>query len=199
MTSKKTLKDRVRERQEKTGERYTTALAHVKARVADERHEEAHDVTREAELEGFACDAFATEALWQAECSRGAPEVRFRHLLRALRAMLHSSAAHGPITALLPGSPSLRGEVPNAVRELAEARQFLSAVRSGVRGLSPNGRLVALTSDGGEVVLGVALALPFPVPGRRPVLQLSTLAEGPAAAPWEAAFSTSAVLAGLGG
>ena len=45
MTDKKTLKQRVRQRQEKTGERYTTALAQVRAHAASPGQVESHDVT----------------------------------------------------------------------------------------------------------------------------------------------------------
>jgi hypothetical protein len=203
MTSKKSLKERVRERQAKTGERYTTALMQVRATAPPTVEEALHEVTRAAQLEGFTCRAFASDELWRAESSLGAPEERFRGVLARLRALLLALDA-GDAGASLAGL-LLRGEassraMPNHVQELVAARQFLSKARAGVRGVSANARLVVLDVPRGEAqapVLGVVLAAPGIT---QPLLALSPLkGEGAEPTLLGRLFEEQLTLAGMGG
>ena len=183
MTNKKTLKQRVRERQEKTGERYTTALSHVRAMAPEPVQVELHEVSRAAELEGFACQAFASEALWQAECNLGAPEARFRGVLLRLRTLLQArsaSQAAAKVASLLLQGDQAAVSLGSAVEEMFIARDFIAQAQAGVRGVARNGRLVVFDVPRGEAqaaVVAVVMASPFPREGRGPVLWLSGLGE----------------------
>jgi hypothetical protein len=200
MTAKKSLKKHVRERQAKTGERYMTALAQVRAKVAHEGH---RDVSPWAEAEALQCQATSSEALWRAECSLGAPEERFRSIFARLRGLLLSLSDAERVkplrAAVLSGAPWV-APIPNAVREVAEAWLFRAQVQAGVRGLSPNGRLVALDVPRGATQVTV-LGVFVPVPGadRRPLLWLKELDEGGSASEVGAMLEPSLMLAGLGG
>ncbi len=182
MTDKKSLKQRVRARQEKTGERYTTALSHIRARADDGLEAELHDVSRAARLEGFTCQAFASEGLWHAECALGAPELRFRGVFERLRALLLASLSSAPAAALarvLVRGDKLTLGLATAIEEIFGARDFLAQARAGVRGVSRNGRLVAFDTprgDGWAPVVGAVIAPPHPSE-RVPLLWLSALGD----------------------
>ena len=191
MTKHKTLKQRVRERQAKTGERYTTALAHLQAHRRGALTAEPFDATRLARERGFACTASVSEKL-----SRGPqPERRVRAVLDALKALLLAldgdAGAERMTAVLLHGEPGPAG-APHAIAEAAEARTFLAAVAAGRRGVSSNGRLAAFDADGQTVV---ATLLWEGLRAKRPAfLYLAALDAGAvhASSPWLA-------LAGLGG
>ncbi len=184
MTAKKDLKRRVRERQAKTGESYTSALAHIRSKATRTNVElpECHDVTPWAELAGLHCKAVVSDELWRAEGSLGAPGERFRAVFERLRALL--LAMQGEPSGAELGAVILRGErgkggIPNAMHEVMESRRFMEQVRSGVRGVSQNGRLVAFDVPRGEAqvtLVGVFILSPVPAEERRSVLWLSSLA-----------------------
>ncbi len=154
MTEKKDLKKRVRARQRKTGERYTTALAQLSMpRIA-----ELPDASAEARAEGLRCTAIVSQAL------RALGDLR--PLFGRVREMLEALEAEAC-------GPLLRGEsaprVMPALRDFIEARRFLSQVRAGARGLSRDGRAFALLWSG-HVVVGAVVWLP-----KKPMLQLGLL------------------------
>ncbi|HEY6909995.1 MAG TPA: hypothetical protein VI356_11540 [Myxococcales bacterium] len=155
MTKKKDLKRRVRQRQAKTGESYTAALAQVRGpRIAA-----VPEATKEAQAAGLRCKAFVSRRLRQ-EPGLGELFVRVREMLLALGA-----DACGP---LLRGELA-SGEIPDAVRLAVESRRFLAEVRAGGRGLSRDGRLFALEWKGAVLVGGIVLA------GRMPLICVGSL------------------------
>lgn len=154
MTKKKDLKKRVRARQEKTGESYTAALAQLR-RV---RIPEAPGATIEAQAAGFRCEAVVSSKL------RALGDLR--PLFTRLRELLEGLGAEAC-------GPLLRGEqtprrVPQ-VRDMIEARRFFMEVRTGKRGLGPDGRLVAFEWGGLTVLAAVSLIW------RKPLLQVGLL------------------------
>jgi hypothetical protein len=167
MTKQKDLKKRVRARQEKTGESYTAALAHVRREVDIP---EAPSATAEARAAGLRCEAVVSPRLQ--ELGDLAPLfVRLRELLEAL-----SAEACGPL---------LRGERPAlrvpTMQDLVEARRFLAAVREGERGLSRDGRMVAFNWRERVVVAHLGI-----VGSRMPLLMLGVLDDE---AQWPLGFS----------
>jgi hypothetical protein len=171
MTKKKELKQRVRARQEKTGESYTAALAQIRQPSIPE----APSATAEAVAEGLRCEAVISPKL------RGLGNLR--PLFARLRAMLEGLGAQAC-------GPLLRGEAgPRRMpqmRDMLEARAFLGQVRTGRRGLSENGQSLALVWNEVTVVVFISLL------GRRPLLQLCLLDE--LAEPW----SVQLALLGIG-
>jgi hypothetical protein len=159
MTKKRDLKRRVRARQEKTGESYTSALAHIR----EPRIPEAPDATKEAVAEGLSCAAVVTPEL------RGMGDLRplFARVREVLEAL--GSPACGP---LLRGETSPR-RIPEP-KDVLEAQRFLAAARKGERGLSGNGRLLALEWRGHVIVGSIWLYF-----GRKPLLQFSRLGDAP--------------------
>jgi hypothetical protein len=141
MTKKKTLKEHVRERQEKTGERYTTALAHVRANA-----EEPLDITELAHQAGLSCTASASPRL---------PRERHATALATLKALLlalgSDPGAANMAAVLLHGEPGVPVS-PNGIAEAIEARSFIS---SGRRGASSNGRLATFNVDGHALIATV--------------------------------------------
>ncbi|HEY5678174.1 MAG TPA: hypothetical protein VIR81_15375 [Myxococcales bacterium] len=156
MTKKKDLKRRVRQRQAKTGESYTAALAQVRGpRIAA-----VPEATKEAQAAGLRCKAFVSTRLRQ-EPDLAALFARLREMLEALGAK-----ACGPL---------LRGEmapggIPDAVRLAVESRRFLAEVRAGARGFSRDGRLFALEWKGEPIVGGILVHA-----GRAPLVYLGCL------------------------
>jgi hypothetical protein len=207
MTAKKDLKKLVRERQAKTGERYVTALAQVRSQNKALVFDECRDVSEWALAEGFHCRAFVSEALWSAECSVGRPAERFRLVFSRVGAFLRSlegeTGADALSKTILEGEPWPHG-VPNAIREITEARRFLSQIKAGVRGVSRNGRFVAFDVPRGNAVVtfvGICLAVPTRDPDRRPLFWLQTLDDREISLSKEigAELARQLALAGLGG
>jgi hypothetical protein len=209
MTSKKDLKKRVHERQAKTGERYTTALAHVLAQrpeAPSSKTLEFHDVSEWARLEEFRCRAAVSGFLWDLDASdAGARPERFRRLFARLRSLLVSlrgeMGADSFSRQLFQAEPWEK--TPNAIHELFEARRFTEQVRSGVRGVSRNGRLVAFDvpdDDGAHVTLiGVLQGAPRGSE-REPLLWIKPFGEHEALDDEiSAEMANQLLLAGLGG
>ena len=184
MTKKKGLKRLVRERQAKTGERYSTALVHVRGKEKSPiPFEECHDASSWAAREGLHCRAVVSEKLWQAEEAAGAPDDRFHLIFGKLRAILvasRSDPSFGDVCAALLEGKKTRVAVPNAVREVADSRRFLEQTRAGVRGFSSSGRMIAFDAPRGEepvTLIGVLIFAPPSPESRPPLLWLSPLEE----------------------
>ncbi len=172
MTRKKDLKRRVRERQARTGESYTAALAHVRKKPVE--NEALPDATEEAKAAGLHCSAVVSPKL------RALGDLRpFFARLRELLEALESDAC-GP---LLRGEPGPR--VIPTLRDSLEARRFLAQVQAGTRGLSRDGRMFALAWNG-HVVVGAIWLL------RKPLLMIGLLDDA------EKSWPDSLLLAGLG-
>jgi hypothetical protein len=140
MTAKRDLKRRVRERQAKTGEAYTTARHKVVAAVGKPAAiavDELLDLTADAAALGLRCKILMSSAL--------ATTVDPLRVLTSLRDALLATL-RDPDTELLRGI-ALSGEVSSApFRWSRDARhdQFIARVRSGLGGVSADGRTLGL-------------------------------------------------------
>src|SRR5690348_1645916 len=100
MTAKKDLKRRVRDRMRQTGERYKTALAHVRAAAPEAPEAPAptkkpsiilesppsHDLSEIARFEGFRCRAATSEPWWsKIEAEEGRAPAWFQLVFARLR------------------------------------------------------------------------------------------------------------------
>ncbi len=174
MTSKRDLKKRVRARQERTGESYTSALAHVRSdRPALVPVVELVDLSAEAARLGLACSVAMFPALAE-RVDGGTVLARLRHALLATEG--------DPQTALL-RRVLLRGEPAPVVtswplESFDEGRRFMTRARAGIGGASPSGRMLALHVDGRRgPEMAVCFLWPTPPPpmrARPPSLLLST-------------------------
>ena len=150
MTRKRDLKKRVRERQTRTGERYTTALQEVQSRrgVGPSSREpmsviELLDFSEQAARLGLKCEVSIFPDL--AERVDGAAA------LERLRDVLIATAddpATEPLRAVM-----LRGEWPallvQSVFDLtSDGRRFMSRARAGIGGVSESGRMLAISIAG---------------------------------------------------
>jgi hypothetical protein len=138
MTAKRDLKKRVRERQERTGERYTTALQHVRRRKPKVPVIELRELTAEAAALGIQCRVFVFPGL--------AERLGAETLLRRLRdAMV---ATDGDPATRLMHAVVMKGERPliawGSPRALLESERFLARVRAGLGGVSESGTMMAL-------------------------------------------------------
>ena len=185
MTARRDLKKRVRERQARTGERYTTALAQV---LQDRPPSgvpvvELVDVSAQAAASGL-----KGRVLMFPELSR---RVRAERVLRRLRDVLLATrdepTMHLFHAVLLDGervSPKMR---PNLA---VFPQNFLERARAGVGGVSPSGLMLAIPVEarrGMEMVIGLFWGLPVtvsPPHGSSPSLVLRS-AEGMLAERWE--------------
>ena len=139
MTYKRDLKKLVRERQERTGEHYTTALRHVIAqRRAPVPVVAMVDLSEAAARLGLTCHAAMVPAL--------ALLVDGAFALERVRAALLATEGD-PATALLRGAV-LRGEQPDvagwSLHNLEKGRHFMARVRAGIAGASDGGHMLAL-------------------------------------------------------
>jgi hypothetical protein len=140
MTERRDLKRRIRERQEKTGERYTTARAHVLESPKSNLVVELHDVTEQARAIGLTCAVRVTSSLWRSGD-------RIRGLLEQLRDILS-----GPVDAPVMQAVALRGAadelgsgtLPLMLRHLGD---FLTSIENGLRGPALGGRVLSFETD----------------------------------------------------
>lgn len=160
MTVKKDLKKRIRERQEKTGESYTTARMHVLDPAPAEAPEAPK--VREVSLREVTLLLEALGMKGQAFLSRGFPESLARPALERLRELLLATGDE-PATrwlraVLLDGEPDAV-DFGSLAREWGEARVFMRNLRLGLRGPSRSGRTLSfeLRADGGTVTVVVTL------------------------------------------
>jgi hypothetical protein len=144
MTDRRDLKKRIRARQEKTGERYTTARAHVMGSGTDrDLVVELRDISEAARAAGFVCRARATPAV---------PETIEARALAQLREILL-----GPVAGLEPlrkialhGGPQPGLDLSRVLELVNQRRAFHASLELGLRGPGPGGRIVAfdLLTDG---------------------------------------------------
>lgn len=160
MTVKKDLKKRIRERQEKTGESYTTARMHVLKQAPAEAPETPR--VSEVSLREVTPLLEALELKGQAFLTPGFSEALARPALERLREVLLATRDE-PGTrrlraVLLEGEPDTL-EVGSLMREWGETRVFVRHLRLGMRGPSRSGRALAfeLRTEGGPVTVVVAL------------------------------------------
>jgi hypothetical protein len=141
MTTKKTLKKRVRDRQAHTGESYTAALAQVLAHVPGHRDDllvELIDLTTDAARLGFHCHV----AAWPDLAARADLGLVLQQLRAALVALCDDPAIALMRAAVLEGiRPPTSQRSPVAL--VAEAHQFAARVRAGVGGSSTGGSMLA--------------------------------------------------------
>jgi hypothetical protein len=162
MTAKRDLKKRVRARQQKTGESYTAARAHVVSEqepVIEKEPvievEEALDLEADVARLGFRCRVTATSKL----ANRVDPIAVLERLREAL------DATDGdPTTDVL--RAVARGERPlipkrSAIEWRDDFGRFLKRVRAGIGGTSDLGNLIALQMPGTTVVAYSYLAPMF--------------------------------------
>lgn len=157
MTIKKDLKKRIRERQEKTGESYTTARMHVLNQAPSEEPKVSQVSLREVTpLVG------ALEMKGEAFLSPGFPEALARPALERLREVLlatrNEPATRRMHAVLLEGEPDTP-DFGSFAREWGETRVFMRNLRLGIRGPSRSGRTFSfeLRTDGGPVTVVVTL------------------------------------------
>lgn len=138
MTSKRDLKRLVRERQKRTGERYTTALGHMKGKPSAISVVEMVDLGEDAARLGIKCRILMTPDLPR-ECGVAA--------LEQLRDALHAtqddpSTRHFRAVALAgERRPPERG---SPTELFAEGQRFMKRVRAGIGGVSEAGSMLAL-------------------------------------------------------
>ncbi|MFL5352075.1 hypothetical protein [Archangium sp.] len=161
MTVKKDLKKRIRERQEKTGESYSTARMHVLNQAPAEAPAEAPKVSQES-LREVTLLVEALEMKGQAFLTPGFSEALARPALERLRELLLATRDE-PSTrwlraVLLDGEPDAV-DFGSLAREWGEARVFMRNLRLGLRGPSRSGRTLSfeLRADGGTVTVVVTL------------------------------------------
>ncbi|HWN70239.1 MAG TPA: hypothetical protein VNM90_21515 [Haliangium sp.] len=142
MTFRRDLKRRIRERQEKTGERYTTARAHVLATPpAPSWVVELHDVTEQARLAGLTCPVRVTSALQRS----GELQTVLEQLRRILLGPVEGVQVMQRVA--LRGQPDpWHGDGP-VVIVAAHAQRFQERLQHGLRGPGPGGRVLAFDAD----------------------------------------------------
>lgn len=160
MTAKRDLKRRIRARQARTGETYTTARRHVLAAREDGDEPEATearspidvaeviDLSEPAREIGYACNVVVYPTI--------ADAVDLAQVLVAVRTALSSTGADVP-TALL-RDLVLHGIAPQHHRVTRDP-EFLSRVRAGLTGVSADGRVLAVHVQGRTRMVTVLAAV----------------------------------------
>lgn len=188
MTAKKDLKRIVRERQAKTGESYTAALAQVRAKGSErgERVEqiEVPEVTALAQQAGLTCRAFAARTACRLASSEAERGELLRSVFQHLKEILVVTGAD-PSMALLRGA-LLLGKPQVPAKALLSAvfthRSFVARLRLGVGGVNADGTALAFDFPAkGGTVRFVALLLPSKADGAILMLSLADdwIASGP--------------------
>ena len=177
MTAKRDLKKRVRERQARTGERYTTALAEVlQERPGRVPVLELVELTADAAALGLRCRAAMFPDV-AAAVDGASVLARLRDALLATRDDPRLNLLR---SALLDGA-RLPAPARRPLEVVADVHAFRDRVRAGLAGVSDGGTMLALTVEarrGGVELVVCRLAAPPPVPGppRDPLLLLGSLA-----------------------
>jgi hypothetical protein len=159
MTDKKDLKKRVRERQSRTQESYTQALAHVLA--TKDRVVELKDVTALAAELGIRCKVSAFQGV---DVKPALTQMR-----DALLATRGDPATEALCRAVFDNEAPTRrvdGPVTQLFSFLEHVRRFFARARAGIGGVS--GRMIAV-HVGGTPVVGILWAMP---PSRPPLFVL---------------------------
>lgn len=161
MTKKRDLKRLVRERQERTGESYTSARRQVIAHAtpADGAPEptavipviEMLSFTSEAKQLGFACRVVMASSL----ASRVDPIAVLERVRDALRATADDPGMRTLRNAVLRGELAAPEQPRALVATLDEVRPFIARARAGIGGVSDSGSMMALPVDaaGGAVMV----------------------------------------------
>lgn len=168
MTIKKDLKKHIRERQEKTGEAYTTARMHVLRQKEEKpmprvQEMSLREVTALAEAAGLKAQAFLTPRF---------PERLARPALERLREVLLTTAEEGEPGTRLMRDVLLRGEpdvldVRTVLQDWTQTRAFVRNLRLGIRGPSRTGRILPFDVQTESGVVTVVAAL-VPTAKKRP-------------------------------
>jgi len=159
MTAKKDLKRRVRERQARTQESYTAALAHVRAGARPKVPvTELNDVTELAAELGIRCRVSAYPGIDE----RPALE-KVRDALRATAGDPETERLRAALFENRAPNDGLSWQVTDLYGLLEKTRRFLARARAGIGGVS--GHLIAV-HVGDTPVVGVLWAMP----GTRPPL-----------------------------
>lgn len=138
MTANRDLKRRVRERQARTGESYTTALHHVRAqRPIPISTVELLDVTQAASEVGLRCRVSMGPQL----AGRADVHPTLRHFHDVLVASARDRALFLMRTVALFGEHVTAPAMP---RGLTEGVAFMQRLRAGLGGVSEHGRMLAL-------------------------------------------------------
>jgi len=163
MTKRRNFKRRVRDRQKRTGESYTTARHHLLAAAAAPAAEPAApisdpppavsvvellDISNDAARRGFLCRV----AMYPALADRADPAT----VLAALRGALVGTIGD-PATELL-CAIALTGQRPARVKRLhdrAGMRQLFQRARAGIGGMTEDGRMLALLVAGRDGIVPV--------------------------------------------
>lgn len=174
MTTKKDLKKRIRERQQQTKERYTTARAHVlnQASVPAEKIERFTDISTLARQHNILCATYVTSSVWRREPIPDKREGLFSAALLHLSALLQvtqNEPAYNKLRAALlyqqPALPVAPPRKPLEARQLEgfdSLRSFLQQLKLGMRGPSRDGQFVSLdVQHEGQTTTLVASLLPF--------------------------------------
>jgi hypothetical protein len=149
MTRRKTLKQRVRARMAKTGERYTAALSHFRS---------VEQLELEVPFTELAVEGLACPVRWWKHLKPPTPPLQ-AELTRTLRAL------RGEPSAVLFTGAAIEGRAEAPLPSPGRAGALLAAIErfsSGVRGFSRDGRHLALELGGAPVMLSVQ-AVPRPM------------------------------------
>jgi hypothetical protein len=173
MTDRRDLKQRIRERQARTGERYATARLHTLSAIAPPSWViELRDVSTLAKRAGIACAVRVAPSLQL-------PRPKTIEILTQLkRIVVAAPSGLGPIQrAVLQGQEAPGPVVTQALEVIRQTRIFLEALRSGLRGPGVGGRMLAFDAelDGARRTLLAWLVLRY---GGEPILVLSELHDG---------------------
>ena len=167
MTLRRTLKRRIRSRQEKTGESYAAARSQVlAARPRPIPVVELHDVSPEARAAGIVCEVRATPLL---AATTSLPKI-LRQLHTILAGATQGLAAMQRVA--LRGEADNPGQVGRLVESVAKLRAFADSLEQGLRGPGPGGRILAFDFELDGRVRAV-LAQLVPRFHREPLLALS--------------------------
>ena len=184
MTSKRDLKKRVRERQARTGERYTAARQQVLSKRARPSLTvvELRDLSAEAARLGFRCKVGIYPEL-AARLDTRALLARIRDALRAT----DQDPVMEPLRAAVLGGPTAQVRERSIPLLLAgtyqaySAEGFVARAAAGIGGVSEGGTMLALPAAGRRgIEMVVCLVKPDPMPSlarRDPTLILTTPAD----------------------
>lgn len=169
MTYKRDLKRRIRERQARTGEAYTTAREHVLAAKPSIDVIDVLDMTADAAAIGLTCPV----SIWPKLAERAEPRLVLARLRDALLATVGD-----PKLAVWHGV-ALRGERPVGASwtpDIVGARRFVDRALAGIGGISDDRRMIALHVQGREgvvAVLAVLVLYPAALVARAPQIMLN--------------------------
>ena len=168
MTARRDLKKRVRDRQTRTGERYTTARERVLAGRPGTGVPvvELQDLTADGARIGFRC----TISIFPELAKRVDPTAVLERIRAALLATEGDPSLEPLRAAMLEGEPPETPPGRRVYELLEEAQRFIRRAMAGIGGVSASGRMLALQvagPRGPEMVLCMAWVSPIPGLARR--------------------------------